>query len=253
VTNEYQASLLKDIYRLIVISYMFGRTATISQDQYPLLYQLHSYSAQTVEYATRCSPRMANRQLKFLFCAIFNTKMESVLKRLQQILRSSKRNAKWTSAFCALLGLAMVFEDTQNTTHCRYGSGVGSGLYTKQDAEYSAEAACRAIDVNFTFLTNLFRWKYHRGFNPLVQYRDEKVRRELGDSAVEFAKGVSQLVNEKCMSRLKFCQAHSLTCFADDSFLFERQHVSVCHQNPEKYYSRLVARYLLSFFGPSNE
>jgi len=179
---------------------------------------------------------MANRQLKFLFCAIFNSKMESVLKRLQQILRSSKRDAKWTSAFCALLGLAMVFEDTQNTTHCRYESGFASGMFTKQDAEYSAESACRDIDVKFTFLTNLFRWKYHRGFNPILNYRDANVRRELGDSAVEFVKGVSQLVNEKY-----------------DSFLFERQHVSVCHQNPEKYYSRLVARFLLSFFGPSVE
>jgi hypothetical protein len=182
---------------------MFGRTATISQDQYHLLYQLHSYSAQTVEYATRCSPRMANRQLKFLFCTIFNTRMESVLKRLQQILRSSKRDAKWTSAFCALLGLAMVFEDTQNTTHCRYESGVGTGHYTKQDAEYRAEAACRAIDVKFGFLTNLFRWKYHRGFNPLLHWREDKVRSELGDSAVEFAKGVSLLVTEKCWCSLK--------------------------------------------------
>jgi hypothetical protein len=196
---------------------------------------------------------MANRQLKFLFCAIYTSKMESVLKRLQQILRSSKRDAKWTSAFCALLGLAMVFEDNQNTTHCRYGSGVGSGAYTKQDAEYNAEAACRAIDMRFTFLTNLFRWKYHRGFNPLLHWRDEKVRRELGDSAVEFAKGVAQLVNEKCTCSLQFRLAQSLTRFTDDSFLFERQHVSVCHQNPEKYYSRLVARFLLSFFGPSNE
>jgi hypothetical protein len=128
--------------------------------------------------------------------------MESVLKKLQQILRSSKGGARWTSAFCAVLGLAMVFEDTQTTTHTLFESEVGMGHCTRQEAEYNAEAACRAIDEKSFFLENLFRWKYHRGFNPLQHWKDEKVRGELGENAVNFARGVSELVTEKCKALL---------------------------------------------------
>jgi hypothetical protein len=143
---------------------------------------------------------MVNRQLKFLYCAIFNQIMESVLKRLQQVLRSSRGGAKWTSAFCAVLGLAMCFEEVQRTTHGNQDIEAKRGRITEWMAAQRAEESCRLIDEKFTFVANLFRWKYHRGFNPLRDWEDEKVQRTLGESAIEFVRGVNGLVAEKSMS-----------------------------------------------------
>lgn len=126
--------------------------------------------------------------------------MDSVLRRLQQVLRSSRGGAKWTSAFVALLGLAMCFEEVQRTAHANQDADALMGQMDERDATQSAEAACRCIDEKFQFMANLFRWKYHRGFNPLKDYEDPKVRETLSDSSLLFVRSVAALVQEKCES-----------------------------------------------------
>jgi len=229
-----EAALLREIFRLQVVTYIYARIPTVAPSQFPLLYNLH-YSNQhrDVRYGRGTSLRMVNRQLKFLYCALFSQIMEGVLKRLQQILRSSRGGAKWTSAFVALLGLAMCFEEVQRTAHTNQDAEVFLGLLTDLEASQNAEAACRLIDEKFGFVANLFRWKYHRGFNPLKDLEDQKVQNTLGTSALEFVKGVAGLVQEK------------------HDFLHEKQHIPILKQNQDKYTSRLVARFLLAFWGPT--
>jgi hypothetical protein len=250
-----KAALLRDIFRLLVVTYIMSRKATLSPSQRPLLNRLHSYPGRPDgpdPYGRATSPRMANRQLKFLWCSLLNNIMESVLKRLQQILRSSKGGAKWTSAFCSILGLAMCFEYIQRLTHIVCDDPTVKGTSTDQDMEIKAETACRSIDDKFQFISNLFRWKYHRGFNPLKDWTDEKVQRALGEPAVDFVRGVTGLVVEKCkcLTLSDPVVPGMVNGTADDNYLFERQHVGISVDNAEKYTSRLVARFLLSFWSP---
>jgi hypothetical protein len=151
---------------------------------------------------------MANRQLKFLWCSLLNNIMESVLKRLQEILRSSKGGAKWTSAFCSILGLAMCFEYIQRLTHIVCDDPTVKGTSTDQDMAIMAETACRSIDDKFQFISNLFRWKYHRGFNPL---KDWMVQRALGEGAMDFVTAVRGLVGAR------LTEPQTITTFLKDS------------------------------------
>ncbi|KAF2433321.1 hypothetical protein EJ08DRAFT_74714 [Tothia fuscella] len=229
-----EIALLRDIYRLQVVTYMMGRAPAIPRSQHKALYNLHYANLhRDIVYSANCSSKMVNRQLKFLFSALFNQIMESVLKRLQQILRSSSGGAKWTSAFCAILGLAMCFETIQKTVHGNQDIQAKKGLMTEWEAAQRAEESCRMIDQKFGFITNLFRWKYHRGFNPLRDWEDGKVQSTLGDSGTDFVRAVAGLVNEKY------------------DFLYEKQHIAILKDNQDNYTSRLVARFLLSFWGPT--
>jgi hypothetical protein len=126
--------------------------------------------------------------------------MENVLKKLQQVLRSSRGGAKWTSAFVAVLGLGMAFETIQMTSHTHQEADVLMGNTTSWDARERAENACRVIDEKFFFLATLFRWKYHRGFNPFKSISDRKVHEALGPNALQLVRGVYELVQEKCKS-----------------------------------------------------
>jgi hypothetical protein len=194
-----EAALLRDIFRLQVVSYLMSRAPNIPQAQHDILYHLHySLSNPHITYGKATSSRMVNRQLKFLFCAIFNQIMEDILDHLQRILRSSRGGSKWTSAFCTILGLAMCFEEVQRMVHGNQDIEAMKGLMTEWEAAQRAEESCRLIDEKFKFIANLFRWKYHRGFNPLKDWEDSKVQNTLGVTGVDFVKSVSGLVQEKC-------------------------------------------------------
>jgi hypothetical protein len=176
------------------------RVATIPQEDMHILSQLDHKPH--MKYGKATSPRMANRQLKYLFCNIYHETMETVLRRLQQTLRSSKVGTKWMSAFCCLVALAMVFEDNQEIVQLLCHNEVKMGICTEQDAAYRADRACVAIDDNFNFIKNLFVSKYNKGFNPLQHLHDPKVQKDLGDNALEFARSASALVKEKCKSTI---------------------------------------------------
>jgi hypothetical protein len=194
--SNIQSALLKDVYKLLVLGYIMNHIATIPQEDYDILYQLEYKPP--IQYGKSISPRMANRQLKYLIYAIYRDTMEGVLRRLQQTLRSSKVGTKWMSAFCCLLALAMVFEDNQEIVQLLCDNEARMGVCTPQDAAYRADRACVAIDDNFNLIKSLFVVKYNKGFNPLQHLHDPKVQKDLGDSASDFARSVSALVKEKC-------------------------------------------------------
>jgi hypothetical protein len=127
----------------------------------------------------------------------------------------------------------MCFEEVQRNAHANQDADALMGQMSVLEATPSAEAACRCIDEKFQFMANLFRWKYHRGFNPLKDLDNPKVRADLSPSSLEFVKGVAALVQER------------------HDFLLSQQHVPILKANQDKYTSRLVARFLLAFWGPT--
>jgi len=176
--------------------------------------------------------------------------MHDVLKKLQQILRSSKGCGKWLSAFVAILGLAMVHEETQKTAHIIADSNYAQGICTERQAEREAEKACQNIDDRFFFITNLFRWKYNRGFNPFNKTKPEKMTEVLGVKAMGFVSKIHHLVSEKCKPTSNNISDHLLTVPLTVEYLHQRRYVSISTDNQELYTSRLVGRFLLSFLDP---
>jgi hypothetical protein len=184
--------------RLLVITYIYSRATTIVNGDLHLLSTLRYAAANRITYSKATTVRLANRQLKYLYTSLWIQIMESVLKKLQLILRSSRGGAKWSSAFVAVLGLGMAFETIQMASHTHQEAERIMGNATDWEARDNAEKACRVVDEKFFFLATLFRWKYHRGFNPFKNINDRKVHEDLGPNALEFVRGVYGLVQEKC-------------------------------------------------------
>lgn len=247
--TKLQVQLLRTVFRLIVVRFIMSRTFVISEESQELAFrELPDY--QLGVYGRYCSPRMANRQLKFLFCALHRDVMHEVLKRLQQILRSSRGCGRWLSAFVAMIGLAMVHEDTQKTVHVTADSNYAQGLCTEREAEREAERACQIIDDRFMFITNLFRWKYNRGFNPFQNANQEKSMKVLGEKTMSFLRGMRSLVDDNCKPALGPIPVTPLIDLSTVEHLESRRYVGISTEKKEMYTSRLVARFLLSFFNP---
>jgi hypothetical protein len=236
--------------RLQIITYIYSRASTIVNGDLHLLSTLHYTAANRVAYGKATTARLANRQLKYLYTSLWIQIMENVLKKLQQVLRSSRGGAKWSSAFVAVLGLGMAFETIQMTSHTHQEADEIMGNTTSWDARERAERACRVIDEKFFFLATLFRWKYHRGFNPFRNIHDRGVHQDLGPNALQLVQGVHGLVQEKCRSSLS-CSLYTIGAnMAVAEYLAFREQVAILQENKEKYTSRLVAKFLLAFWKP---
>ncbi|KIW03298.1 uncharacterized protein PV09_05510 [Verruconis gallopava] len=227
-----EKNLRREIMRLQVITYIYSRASTIVNSDLHLLSTLRYTAANGVTYGKATTARLANRQLKYLYTSLWIQSMENVLKKLQQVLRSSRGGAKWSSAFVAVLGLGMAFETIQITAHTYQEADQLMGNSTSWEARERAEHACRIIDEKFFFLATLFRWKYHRGFNPFRNIRDQKVHEDLGPNALQLVQGVYELVQEK------------------SEYLVFREQVAILNENKDRYTSRLVAKFLLAFWKP---
>lgn len=228
-----EAKLLKDVFRLIVVTYIMGHTITIIEEtKEHSLSGLRNYRPDSY-VSNFCSPRMTNRQLKYFFCRLHQTIMQNVLNKLQQIFKSSKGCDKWTSAFCAILGLAMAHEDNQKTIHLVMETKAASGEISQQEGQITSDAACREIDNKFSFITAIFRWKYNRSCNPLRDSEHDWMSKLKDEHALQFVRNVSGLVKE--------CS----------DYLNKRSYVSISAANQASYTSRLVGQFLLSFWLPS--
>jgi hypothetical protein len=190
-----EAKLIREVFRLIVVTFIMGHALTISDEtRHGSLSNMHGYDG---DYANYTSPRMTNRQLKYFFNRLHNTILSGVLKELQQIFRSSKGCDKWHAAFIAVVGLCMAQEDQQKTIHCV----METAAQTTGDplaAQITAESACREIDQRMAFITHLFRLKYHRKCNPLKEpERDWEHEPGFGnESSVRFVRQVAQLCTD---------------------------------------------------------
>jgi hypothetical protein len=102
------------------------------------------------------------------------------------------------AAFVAVLGLAMASEEEQKATHLVQTIKVHTETFSfGKDNARAANVACQDIDARMEFIFQIFRWKYHRRWNPLKDSdRDWAGEFKFGDENSQIIREVSQLVKE---------------------------------------------------------
>lgn len=184
------------------MTYYLSHAVTIAESRRePTLKQMSCY--QPGMYEKHCGPKLANRQLKHLFSTLRDRLIDKILKQLSQFLKSSKRHERWTAAFCAILGLAVAQEQSQQLVHLILDTEVDEGKITPHEARRAGEKACEIIDERFDFVTKLFRLKYHQKFNPLKDRSKPMVREQLGERAYGFIEDVASLAAHKCKKHFR--------------------------------------------------
>ncbi|KAI8935748.1 hypothetical protein NX059_007268 [Plenodomus lindquistii] len=234
--NDDEAKLLREVFRLIVVTYIMSHTLTIAEEsKFGVLSRMHSYAGPHSYSDKYTSPRMTNRQLKYFFCRLQRSIQAAVLNKLQQIFKSSKGCDKWLAAFVAVLGMCMALEDQQKTVHQVMQTRATTDGLDPRDAQDQADIANREIDARMHFVQQIFRWKYNRKCNPISDpERAWEKEAGFGDaSSANFVRQVVQLVKDNI------------------DYLQKRQHVSISHINQANYTARLVGQFLLSFWMPN--
>lgn len=234
--NDDESKLLREVFRLIVVTFIMSHTLTIAEEnKHSTLRRMHSYAGHSAYPDNFTSPRMTNRQLKYFFSRLQRSISALVLNKLQQIFKSSKGCDKWLAAFIAVVGMCMALEDQQKTIHLVMSTRSTTEGLDPRDAQAQADAACREIDTRMLFVMQIFRWKYNRKHNPILN-ADQDWEKEVGfgdRASVEFVRQVAVLVRE------------------NTDYLRRQQRVSISHQNQAQYSARLVGEFLLSFWLPN--
>lgn len=184
-----------------MVTYIMGHTLVLEEaNRAQVLPRLRYDRRSASDYGPFCSPRVVNRQLKYLFCGLHKTTMHEVYKRLQQMLKKSTQwpPAKWTAAFCAMLGLAMVHEDTQKTIQLVMDHKTVSEGMDDRLAREGACRACEAIDVKFDFVMALFMRRSSKSENPIVHRDGGYWAGKLERNCAVFAENVKKLINNNC-------------------------------------------------------
>ena len=196
--NDDEQKLFREVFRLIVVTFIMSHTLTIAPEtKYDTLSRMHSFNGHDDTYT---SPRMTNRQLKYFFSRVQRTIQNALLNKLQQIFKSSKGCDKWLAAFITIVGMCMALEDQQKTIHLVQTTKSTTEGLDERDAQNHADHANRDIDAQMHFIQQIFRWKYNRKHNPLVNV-DHDWEKEVGfgdASSVSFVRQVAQLVKENC-------------------------------------------------------
>ncbi|KAH6629821.1 hypothetical protein C7974DRAFT_395298 [Boeremia exigua] len=230
--NEDEQKLFREVNRLIVVTFIMSHTLTIAPEtKYATLARMHSFNGHDQDYT---SPRMTNRQLKYFFSRIQRTIQNALLNKLQQIFKSSKGCDKWLAAFITIVGMCMALEDQQKTIHLVQTTKSTTEGLDVRDAQAQADHANRDIDAQMHFIQQVFRWKYNRKHNPLLNAdHDWEKEAGFGDaSSVSFVRQVAQLVKE------------------NTDYLQHRGAVSISSDNQTQYTARLVGKFLMSFWMP---
>jgi hypothetical protein len=256
--SDDEAKLLKEVFRLVVVTFIMSHALTISEEsKHATLARMHSYAGPGAYTDNFTSPRMTNRQLKYFFNRLQRQIQATVLNKLQQIFKSSRGCEKWLAAFVAVLGMCMALEDQQKNVHLVMSTRAATEGADVRDAQGQADAACREIDTRMLFVQQIFRWKYNRKHNPLVNSEfDWEKEVGFGDkSSVEFVRQVAQLVRENSKFTLPFSRdGRGEGVFANikaADYLRQQQRVSISCANQTKYSARLVGEFLLSFWLPN--
>jgi len=197
--NEDEGKLLREVFRLVVVTYIMAHTLTIAEEtKVATLSRMHSYGGHSSYAENFTSPRMTNRQLKYFFSRLQRSIQATVLNKLQQIFKSSKGCDKWLAAFVAVLGICMALEDQQQTIHLVMETKARTEGIDIRDAQGQADIANGEIDTRIQFIQQIFQWKYNRKCNPMAN-ADHAWEKETGFgdmSSVAFVRQVAQLVRD---------------------------------------------------------
>ncbi|KAL1304756.1 hypothetical protein AAFC00_003693 [Neodothiora populina] len=184
-------------------------------------------------YGSYTSPKVANRQLKSFFSSLQKKYYEDLLSRYHGILRSGKgkeKERRWISSFVIMLALALCEEEMQHTRVLRAD---GDRQRNGGDSAYEFEHAkqdCREIDRAFDFLVKLFHCKYSRQRRHQAQIDDWQTKPE------------SQAERGFVHSLVDLSQSHRMN-------LLMRKDWNIPSTIDHSYKSRLVAQFLVGFFG----
>jgi hypothetical protein len=200
--SEDEQKLFREVNRFIVVTFIMSHTLTIAPEtKYATLSRMHSFNGSNDTYT---SPRMTNRQLKYFFSRVQQSIQTSLLNKLQQIFKSSKGCDKWLAAFITIVGMCMALEDQQKTIHLVQTTKSTTEGLDVRDAQAHADHANREIDTQMHFIQQVFRWKYNRKHNPLLN-ADHDWEKEVGfgdAGSVNFVRQVAQLVKENSKNPL---------------------------------------------------
>jgi hypothetical protein len=167
--KDDEASLLHEVFRLMVVTFIMSHALTMCEEnKHATLSRMHSYAGPGAHTNKFTSPRMTNRQLKYFFNSIHVQIQATVLSKLQHIFKSSEGCDKWLAAFVAVLGMCMALEDQQKNLHYCMSTRAATTGADERDAQGQAEAVCREIDTWMSFVQQIFRRKYIGEHNIFV-------------------------------------------------------------------------------------
>jgi hypothetical protein len=263
-----QAKLLREVFRLIVVTFIMSHTLTIAEkDKSTIPQNLRSDVDRDAYLIKNVSSRVVNRQLKYFFSRLQNEIASFVLKKLLQILESSKGSDKWPIAFITMLGVCMMLEDQQKTIHFVMSTRAATEGSDARAAQRLADVACKHIDEYARSLQQIFIRRYNAERNPLLN-PNHSWEKEVGfedKSSVEFIRKAAKLVWSKSKSHLglhpngvkilgrgRRCivlgrRSANVTAVG---YLRQRQNVSISHENNSQYSARLVSKFVFAFFEP---
>ncbi|KAI7223473.1 hypothetical protein KC333_g458 [Hortaea werneckii] len=223
--------LLRKIIKMMLITYIMGHALTIEENTAWGVVSSIRHSPRPDRIPPHTSPKLANRQLKFFFCILRNKVYGDILNWQQQTLHSSgKKEETWLSAFCVMLGFAMVLEEVQRTIYLQADAKAMKGEVPRTQADFEAYNACERIDKRFDLLVGLFQCKY----------RDKKW------STGSFGRQTPELYY---LHQRKFCEKLLGLLWEKKEHLESRRDVPLSFETQCRFTSRLVARFLLPFLG----
>ncbi|KAI7480476.1 hypothetical protein KC351_g6985 [Hortaea werneckii] len=223
--------LLRKIIKMMLITYIMGHALTIEENTVWGVVSSIKHSPRPDRIPPHTSPKLANRQLKFFFCILRNKVYGDILNWQQQTLHSSgKKEETWLSAFCVMLGFAMVLEEVQRTIYLQADAKAMKGEVPRAQADFEAYNACERIDKRFDLLVGLFQCKY----------RDKKW------STGSFGRQTPELYH---LHQRKFCEKLLGLLWEKKEHLESRRDVPLSFETQCRFTSRLVARFLLPFLG----
>ncbi|KAF2844055.1 hypothetical protein T440DRAFT_484466 [Plenodomus tracheiphilus IPT5] len=226
-----KAKLLHEVLRLIVVTFIMSHTLTmVEEKKEKTLARMISYLPKSYEQ-DYTSPRLINRQLKFLFSRLQHSIQATVLQILEQVFKYPKDRDGLVAAFVAVLGMSMTQEDRQITIHSVTSTSSSAEGINEEIAQKEAVVACESIERVTHAVQDVFQSRYSQEFD-LLRNADDSWIPETGfsnPSSIKFVREVLQLTKENL------------------HFLQERQQVPLSHHNQTKYSTRLVARFLLLF------
>lgn len=237
---------LRDILRLIVVTYIMSHTLTIDEETKAETLSEMDLNGNDNEYQGEyISARLTNRQLKHCFSKLQGKILVLVLERLQQIIISDRDCTDWLLAFVTILGLCLALEDQQQTLHLVMETKVLTEGMDPNDAQQRAVRDCMSIDEKMEFIQSIF-WEKYWECNPLYDLcNTQKERVGLGyESNVIFILQVAQLMHKKGML---YCVILIVANMLLADYLESRRNVSISPDNQINYPGRLVAKFLSSF------
>ncbi|KAK4500068.1 hypothetical protein PRZ48_008254 [Zasmidium cellare] len=228
--DESLRLVLRDILRMLIITYIMGHTLTIVEETLPTVISHVRHSNRPDHCTKYTSPRLANRQLKFFFAVLRNNIYEKILKWQQQTLHTAgKKEETWLQTFCVMLGFAMVLEEVQRLIQIQADASVRKEEMMYDDAQRQAYNACERIDERYKLLIGLFQCKY----------RDRK----WGERG-SFGNGTPELKEPAQKDFLRSLRSLVLQRY---DHLKSRENVPFGTETQCLYTTRLTARFLLPF------